>query len=369
MKVLFNNFVLKYQNNKKDIHLAIEKVFKNGWFILGPELEHFEKNLAAYLGVNYAIGVNSGTDAIFLALKALNIGNGDEVITVANTATPTISAIRMTGAVPIFVDIDPNDFNINIALIEDKISKKTKAILPVHLYGRPSNMTKILSLAKKYDLYVVEDVAQAFGAKYKNKKVGTFSDIACFSFYPTKNLGAFGDAGAIVTKNKDLATKIKALRNYGEESKFYNIYEGYNSRLDEIQAAFLNTDLKKVDKWNKRRREIADMYLVGLKNLPIILPPKNDQIFQAAWHLFVIRCKNREKLRDFLNKHGVQTGVHYPKPIFQQPAYNFLKVKSQFLPETIKTMQEIVSLPIYPELKNNEINYVIKVVRNFFSNN
>lgn len=369
MKVLFNNFVRKYQNNKKDINLAIEKVFKNGWFILGPELENFEKNLAAYLDVDYAIGVNSGTDAIFLALKALNIGTGDEVITVANTATPTISAIRMAGAVPIFVDIDPNDFNINIALIEDKISKKTKAILPVHLYGRPSNMTKILSLAKKYDLYVVEDVAQSFGARYKNKKVGAFGDVACFSFYPTKNLGAFGDAGAITTKNKSLALKIKALRNYGEEFKFHNIYEGYNSRLDEIQAAFLNIDLKKVDKWNQRRREIADMYLIGLKNLPVILPPKNDKIYQAVWHLFVIRCQNREEFRDFLSKNGIQTGVHYPKPIFQQPVYSFLKIKNQNLPETVKIMEEIVSLPIYPELKNSEIHYVIKVIKNFFVNN
>src|SRR3989339_643552 len=281
MKVLFNNFVRKYQNNKKDINLAIEKVFKNGWFILGPELDNFEKNLAIYLDIKYAIGVNSGTDAIFLALKALNIGNGDEVITVANTATPTISAIRMTGATPIFVDVNPDDFNIDVALIEKKISKKTKAILPVHLYGRPADMTSILSLAKKHSLYVVEDVAQAFGAIYKHKKVGTFGDIACFSFYPTKNLGAFGDAGAIVTKNKDLALKIKALRNYGEEAKFNNIYEGGNSRLDEIQ-------------------------------------------------------------------------------------YSFLKVKDYALLETVKIMQEIVSLPIYPEMTNGEIDYVIKSIKEFY---
>ena len=329
MKVLFNNFVRKYQNNKKDINLAIEKVFKNGWFILGPELDNFEKNLAIYLDIKYAIGVNSGTDAIFLALKALNIGNGDEVITVANTATPTISAIRMTGATPIFVDVNPDDFNIDVALIEKKISKKTKAILPVHLYGRPADMTSILSLAKKHSLYVVEDVAQAFGAIYKHKKVGTFGDIACFSFYPTKNLGAFGDAGAIVTKNKDLALKIKALRNYGEEAKFNNIYEAISDNFRRLVTLF-------------------------------------DKIYQAVWHLFVIRCQSREKFRDFLNTHGVQTGVHYPKPIFQQPAYAFLKVKDYALLETVKIMQEIVSLPIYPEMTNGEIDYVIKSIKEFY---
>jgi len=362
----FIDFKRKYNFYKKEINQILEKVFKRGWFILGPEVEKFEKNFSKYLKAKYVVGVNSGTDAIFLALKALEVGQGDEVITVANTATPTISAIRATGATPVFIDIDERTFNIDSALIKKSITTRTKAILPVHLFGYPVNMEEILKIAKRYKLKIVEDACQAHGAECKNKKVGTIGDIGCFSFYPTKNLGAFGDAGAIATNNKKIAQKIKALRNYGETSKFNSSIEGVNSRLDEVQAMILNWGLKKLDFWNKRREALAKIYLNNLEGLSIGLPKISDKIFKRVWHLFVIKTKERDGLRKFLTKNGAQAMIHYPHPIFEQLAYKFLGYKAKDLPVTKKLSKEILSLPLYPELKEEEVLRICRIIKSFY---
>jgi len=362
----FIDFKRKYNFYKKEINQILEKVLKKGWFILGPEVEKFEKNFSKYLKAKYVVGVNSGTDAIFLALKSLGIGQGDEVITVANTATPTTSAIRMAGAMPVFVDIDEKTFNIDTSLIEKAITSKTKAILPVHLFGYPADIGPILKIANRYKLKIVEDACQAHGAKYKSKKVGTIGDISCFSFYPTKNLGAFGDAGVIATNNKKIAQKIKALRNYGEISKFNSGIEGVNSRLDEVQAMILNWGLKKLDFWNKKRETLAKIYLNNLKSLPINLPRTSDKIFKRVWHLFVIKIKERDELRRFLAKNGIQTMIHYPHPIFEQLAYKFLGYKAKDLPVTKKLSKEILSLPLYPELKKEEVLRICRIIKSFY---
>lgn len=364
--ILFINFKRKYKIYKKEINQALEKVFKRGWFILGPEVEKFEKNFAQYLRIKHIIGVGSGTDAIFLALKALGIGQGDEVITVANTAVPTISAIRMTGARPVFVDINEETFNINATLIEEKISPKTKVILPVHLYGYPSNMGEIMKIAKKYNLKVVEDVCQAHGARYKGRLVGTIGDIGCFSFYPTKNLGAFGDAGAIVTNNKKIVETVMALRKYGQVGRFSNKSREIRSRLDELQAAILNWGLNKLDLWNKKREELAKIYLENLKNLPLDLPPRANQDFKPVWHLFVIRAERRDQLKEFLEKKGIQTIIHYPQPIFEQEVYKSLNYKAKDLPITKKVSKKILSLPLYPELEKKEVLRVCKAIKSFY---
>lgn len=363
----FLNLKKRVLLHKKEIDSVIKPVLESGWFILGKELSRFEDNFAKNLDIKYAIGVNSGTDAIFLALKALGIGLGDEIITVANTATPTISAIRMTGAMPVFVDIDENNFNINPDLIENKITSRTKAILPVHLYGYPANMGRILKIAKKHKLKVIEDAAQAQNAIYRNKFVGTIGDIGCFSFYPTKNLGAFGDAGAIVTKNKNLSEIIIQLRNYGEVSKYNNVREGVNSRLDEIQAALLNWGLKKLMVWNKKREALAEIYLNELKNLPIILPTDSNKDHVCVWHLFVIRSKERDELKSFLKDKGIETAIHYPMPIFEQPAYGFLEYSGKDLPVTKKVISEILSLPLYPELSKKEVMEICRTIKLFYA--
>lgn len=357
----------KYKKHRKEINGIIRKVLIRGQFILGTELEKFEKEWAGYLKAKWAVGVNSGTDAIFLSLRALGIGKGDEVITISHTATPTISAIRMAGAKPVFVDIDPKTLTISPNLIEERINTKTKAILPVHLYGYPADMDFITKLAKHYHLKVIEDACQAHGAKYKNKFVGTIGDVGCFSFYPTKNLGGFGDAGAVVTNDGNLADMIRAMRNYGEIAKFRNEFEGVNSRLDEIQAAILNWGLGRLNSWNKRREVIAKIYLKELRHLPIKLPPNSDMVKKRVWHLFVIQIEDRDKLKDFLFKNAIETAIHYPIPVFEQPAFEFLGYKPADLPVTKKVSQEILSLPLYPELTISEAKRVCRVIKKFYS--
>lgn len=362
----FNDFQKKYAKHKKEINAAIFRVLESGWFILGKEGENFEKKFAEYLGVKYVIGMNSGTDALFLALKSLGVGAGDEVITVPNTAVPTISAIRMTGAVPVFVDIDEKTFNMNPALIEAKITAKTKVILPVHLYGYPAEMDAIVKIAKKNGLKVLEDAAQAHGAKYKNKMVGTIGDIGAFSFYPTKNLGAFGDAGAIVTNNAKLAETARELRNYGEVSKYKNKIEGVNSRLDEMQAAILSWSLKKLPAWNEKRTMLAETYRKNLKGLPIVLPPAGDSLHTPVWHLFVIRTERRDDLAKFLKENGIMTGVHYPELVFEQEAYHFLNFSKKDFPIAAALSPKILSLPIYPELEKSDILKICKTIQKFY---
>lgn len=362
----FVDFKRKYKAYQKDIMRVIARVFQRGWFILGPELEKFEKDFSEYIGISHAVGVNSGTDAIFLALKALGIGAGDEVITVANTAVPTISAIRMTGAIPVFIDIDEKTLTIDVKKIEPSITKKTKAIVPVHLYGFAADMSAVMRIAKKHKLKVVEDACQAHGALYKGKKVGVWGDAGCFSFYPTKNLGAFGDAGAVTTNNKSVANAVRSLRNYGEISKFNNEIEGVNSRLDEMQAAVLQWELTKLDSWNTQREKLAQLYCKYLKDVPVSLPAQSNFACERVWHLFVVQTSRRDELKAFLKEHGIETAIHYPKPIFEQTAYAFLKYTEKDLPHTKKATETILSLPLYPEMTKQEVKKVCDAIRSFY---
>lgn len=361
----FNDLQQHYLANQAGFKTAIERVLKSGWFILGPELAAFEAEFAQFLGAKTAVGVNSGTDAIFLALKALGIGEGDEVITVANTATPTVCAIRQTGARPVFVDIDPVTMTIDPNLIHLAVTKKTKAIVPVHLYGYPADMPAIMKVAKKYNLLVVEDAAQAHGAKIGSRFVGTFGQAGAFSFYPTKNLGAVGDAGAVVTNDPNLAQVIKELRNYGEVGKYQNNREGVNSRLDEIQAAVLRYSLKQLPKWTKQRAKLVDLYRRELVGLPITLSPTTSAKVTAVNHLMIIRVKEREALAKFLATQGVGTAVHYPQPIYKQVAYRRFAPKGG-LSITEAHCQTILTLPLYPELTADQVKVVTKAIKRFY---
>ena len=365
MKVPFGDLSRQYKKYKKEFDRIVSGVFEKGSFILGENLKSFEKDFSKYLEANHAIGVANGTDALFLALKAVGIGSGDEVITVSNTAVPTISAIDAAGAKPVFVDIEESTFNIDPSKIESAITSKTKAIIPVHLYGNPCNMEKIASIAARHKLKIIEDCAQAHGAEYKGKKVGTFGDFGAFSFYPSKNLGANGDGGMVVTNSSQLAEKMRLLRNYGFADRYNSILRGYNSRLDEIQAALLDFKLARLDEWNKRRRQIADRYMCELAKLPIIIP----SVFSGhkhVFHLFVARVIQRQKFLEFMSASGVNIIIHYPIPIHLQPAYEFLNYKRGDFPVTEKVSEEILSLPIYPELEEKEISYIIAKIINYF---
>jgi len=367
MKVPFGDLSRQYKKYKKEFDSITSRVFKRGSFILGENLNSFEKDFAKYLGVSHAIGVANGTDALFLAMKAFEIGSGDEVITVSNTAVPTISAIDAAGAKPVFVDIEESTFNIDPSKIEPAITSKTKAIIPVHLYGNPCNIAKIAGIAARYKLKIIEDCAQAHGAEYKGKKAGTFGDFGAFSFYPSKNLGANGDGGMVVTNNERLAEKVRLLRNYGFSDRYNSILRGYNSRLDEVQAALLDFKLARLDEWNDRRRQIANRYIDELCKLPIIIPsvfPGHKHVF----HLFVVRVKERQKFLGFMSACGINIIIHYPIPIHLQPAYEFLNYKRGDFPITEKVAEEIVSLPIYPELEEKEISYIIAKIINYFKN-
>ncbi|MCK4744835.1 DegT/DnrJ/EryC1/StrS family aminotransferase [Candidatus Parcubacteria bacterium] len=356
-----------YKRQLKIIHpqidQAIKKALNSGWLILGKEVENFESGFSKYIGTKYGIGVNSGTDAIKIALRAIDVKKNDEVITVANTAVPTISAIREAGAIPKFIDIK-NDFTIDENKIEKTITKKTKVILAVHLFGTCCNMPVILNIAKKYKLKIIEDCAQAHGAKIKNRKAGNFSDISCFSFYPTKNLGAYGDAGIILTNNKNLADKCRSLRMYGMKKGYYSHLEGYNSRLDEMQAAILNVKLKYLDRWNKKRQKIADLYLTKIKNHKIKFP-EIQNLQNNNFHLFVIRTDKRDGLIKYLNNKKIGYGIHYQYPIHLQTAYKFLGYTKGSLPITEKFANQILSLPIFPELTEKEIKYIIDKINKF----
>ena len=363
MHIPFFNYKRQLKLLRPKINKIINKTLDSGQLILGSEVKKFEHNFSRFIGVKYGIGVNSGTDAIKIALIALDIKKGDEVITVANTAIPTISAIREIGAIPKFVDIKDN-FTIDENKIERIITKKTKVILPVHLYGQPCNMSTIIKIAKKYNLKIIEDCAQAHGAQLKNKKIGSFGVISCFSFYPTKNLGAYGDAGIILTPNKKLFDKCKMLRMYGMTNRYYANIEGYNSRMDEIQAGVLNVKLKYLNKWNNNRRQIAKHYFNNIKNSKIILPEIKN-LNDHAFHLFVIRTNQRKKFTEYLTEHNIGHGIHYQFPIHLQTAYKFLNYKKGSFPTTEKFSKQIISLPTFPELTKKEIQYVVDIINNY----
>jgi len=362
--ILTSNPLLQYHSHKKEIDDAIANVLTSGSYILGKGVNSFEKEFADYIGVKYAIGAGSGTEALHLALKACGIGHGDEVITVSHTAVATISAIILSGASPIFVDIELDYFTIDESKIESLISSKTKAFLPVHLYGQPANIDEIISIAKKHGLYVIEDCAQAHGAEINGKKVGSFGDISCFSFYPTKNLGALGDGGAVLTNNEQLASKTKLLREYGWAEKYISSVNGWNSRLDELQAAILGIKLKHLDKDNDLRIEIANRYLLEINN-QIITNPLIRNGNKHVFHLFVIRTDKRDQLQKHLKENDINTAIHYPVPIHLQKAYLKKYKGCDDLQITELIAGEILSLPISPELQKNEIDKIIATCNTF----
>ncbi len=337
-----------------------------GWFILGKNVKNFEKEFADYCNTKYAVGVASGTDALHVSLLACGIGNGDEVITTPLSAIATSFAIVFTGAKPVFVDIDPETYNIDVSKIEERITKKTKAILPVHLYGQPCDMGPLMDLVKDHDLFLIEDACQAHGAEYKGKKVGGFGKLAAFSFYPTKNLGAYGDGGIVVTNNEEIAEKIRMLRNYGQKVRYHHLIKGLNSRLDELQAAILRVKLKKLDEWNDSRRKNAKLYNKLLKRHGVILPVEKSYS-KHIYHQYVIRTRQRNELQKWLKTKGVLTDVHYPTPSHLQPALKYLGLRSGGYPVVEKCVNEILSLPVFPELKKGQIEKVSLLINNFLA--
>ena len=364
MRVPFVSFLPMEHELDKELRVAFERVYTRSWYIEGVEGEAFEKNFAEYCNVDYCIGVGNGLDALMLALKALGIGEGDEVIVPSNTYIATALAATYLGATLVFVEPDIRTFNIDQTRLEEAITNRTKVIMPVHLYGQPCDMDPIMEIAKKHNLLVIEDCAQAHGAKYKGKRIGSFGDAAGFSFYPGKNLGALGDAGATVTNNRELADKVRALGNYGSDYKYHHIYQGSNSRLDEMQAAFLAVKLPHLEKMNVERRRIAQMYLDGIKNSEVILPyvPKE---MTPVWHIFGIRCKRRTELEKFLNDKGIGTNKHYPIPIHLQECYKNLGYKEGDFPIAEEISATELSIPMYYGMSYKEIQYVIDVINEF----
>ena len=350
------SFVTKRIN--KELKEATNRVIDSNWYILGKEVENFEREFANYLGVKYCIGVGNGLEALHIILRAYGIGKDDEVIIPSNTYIATALAVSYAGAIPIFVEPDERTYNINPDLIEEKITKKTKAIMPVHLYGQSCDMDPINKIAKKYGLKVIEDSAQAHGATYKGKKCGTLGDAAGFSFYPTKNLGALGDAGAVTTNDKELAEKVRVLSNYGSEKHYYNKYMGFNSRLDEMQAAILRVKLRHLEEFNEERKMIAQLYLNGLQDTNLILPYVPEWA-EPVWHQFVIRSKKRDELQEYLKLKGIGTLIHYPLPIHLQEAYKHLGYKKGDFPIAEKIANEVLSLPMWVGLIKKNINVIL----------
>lgn len=341
---------------------SIKNVLDSGWYLLGKELEIFESNFAKYCGIKHAIGVANGLDALSLIIKAYGFKDSDEIIVPANTYIASILAISQNGCTPILVEPDIETYNINPDLIETKITPNTKAIMVVHLYGQTAEMEKIWKLAKKYNLKIIEDSAQAQGASYKGKKTGSLGDASGFSFYPGKNLGCLGDGGAVTTNDDELAKKIKALRNYGSEIKYQNMYKGFNSRLDEIQAAVLNVKLKGLDDDNSRRKDIAKYYRENINN-PLIHLPKVNNEENHVWHIFAIRCEKRKELQDYLSNKNIQTLIHYPIPPHKQSAYS--EWNNLSFPITEKIHGEILSLPISPVMSDEEVKIIVEAINNF----
>lgn len=363
MKVSSNVLDRQYLKYKDEYEKKLIDVMRKGWYVLGPEVENFEKEFADYCGSKYCVGLASGLDALILAVRILGIGKGDEVIVQGNTYIATVMGITINKATPVFVE--PDEYhNIDADKIEEKITNKTKAIMVTHLYGQASNMDKIVKIAKKHKLFVIEDCAQAHGAKFNNKMVGTFGDIGCYSFYPSKNLGAFGDAGAIITNNEKYATELKALRNYGSEKRYHNKYVGMNSRLDEIQAALLRIKLTHIDELNKERCKIADTYNKKIKNKYIEVPKVREKATTVN-HLYVIKTKYREKLIAYLKEHEIGTIVHYPIPPHLQECYKYLKHKKGELPITEELAEEVLTLPLYNGMTKEEQDYVINIINKF----
>lgn len=368
MTIPFVDLKAQYLAIKGEIDNAISDVISSNAFIRGPYVKSFEKAYAEFCGVKHCIGVGNGTDALFCALKALGIGEGDEVITTALSFIATSEAITMTGAQVVFVDIDPATYNIDVEKIEEKITPKTIAILPVHLYGQPADMDPILNIATKYSLKVIEDAAQAHGAIYKNRQVGSMGHMACFSFYPGKNLGAYGDAGAIVTNDDVLAKQARMIANHGRIEKYNHEVEGVNSRLDGLQAAILEAKLRHLAEWTERRRKTAYLYNRGLKGTDLATPAEIANV-KPVYHLYVVKLEShlRDNFQAYLQSQGISTGIHYPIALPNLKAYEYLNHTGDDFPTATKASHQILSLPIYPELELLQIEYILTKIMQFKS--
>jgi len=363
--ILCSNPLAQYKAHKTEIDAAIQRVLDKGWYILGEETNAFESEFAAYIGVAHGIGVGSGTEALHIALFACGIGPGDEVITISHTAVATVAAIELAGATPVLVDIEPDYYTLDPARLEAAISPHTKAVIPVHLYGQPADLAPILEIARRHGVRVIEDCAQAHGAIYGGRHVGAWGDIACFSFYPTKNLGALGDGGMIVTNDSTLAERARLLREYGWAERYVSHIPGWNSRLDEVQAAVLLVKLRYLDADNAVRARRAREYDQALRDTWLVTPKRRSDATHV-YHLYVVRCPGRDELQTWLKAHDVGALIHYPVPIHLQPAYQGRLRGGDNLPETERAAREVLSLPMYPELSEKELQMVIGAVQSFW---
>ncbi|CDG65068.1 MAG: hypothetical protein PWQ15_1747 [Methanobacterium sp.] len=359
--VLLIDLKKEYQAISEELNYNLRKVLNSGLYVLGEEVQKFEEDFSKYLGVKYTVSVNSGSDALFLAVKSLGIGSGHEVITVSHTFNSTVDAIARSGARPVFVDVDPETYCIDVDQIPEKVNSKTRAILLVHLYGHPADMDRIMELKEEFNLHVIEDACQAHGAEYKGAKVGTIGDLGCFSYYPTKNLGAYGDGGSIVTNNQEIMEKLTCLRNYGQTQKYHHDFLGINSRLDELQASILRTKLNYLDQWIECRRRIASLYTELLIDSGLKTPVERPSC-KHVYHLYVVRSKDREKLKNELKKQDIETQIHYPIPVHKQKPYCQANDYCR-LPVTEKTSQEILSLPLHPWMNYEDVSQVVDCVR------
>lgn len=363
MKIPQADLRAQYETIKDEVHEAITRVCESTQFVRGQAVAEFEQAFARYCGVEHAAGVANGTDALMLALRALGIGPGDEVITTPFTFTATGEAIYWVGAKLVLVDIDPDTYTIDVAQIEDKITDNTRALMPVHLYGHPADMDAVLSIARKYDLKVIEDAAQAHGALYKGKRIGQFGHAACFSFYPGKNLGAYGDAGAVVTNDAKVADNVRRLGDHGSSKKYENDMMGFNSRLDGIQGAVLNVKLNHLDDWTRRRREITGYYNQAFAEMDELLTPQEASWAECVYHLYVLQVDDRDGVKQKLNDAGIGAAIHYPRPLHLQKAYDFLGLGKGSFPVSERTGERVLSLPNFPEMTEEQLQYVVEKVK------
>jgi len=368
LQVPFVDLAAQYRTIAAEIHETTSRVIQEADFILGREVTLFEEEFAAFCEVKYAVGVDSGTSALELALRAYDIGPGDEVITAANTFIATALAISHAGAKPVLVDVDPLTYTIDVREIRRVVTRRTKAILPVHLYGHPAHMDAIRQLAEEFGLVVIEDACQAHGARYKGKRAGSLGHAAAFSFYPGKNLGAYGDGGIVVTNDREVAKRLEMLRNYGQKEKYHHLFRGFNRRLDTLQAAILRVKLKYLEKWNAARRSNAKFYHDFLEGTDVVTPAETPEV-ESVWHLYVIRSEHRDMLRERLVSEGISASIHYPVPIHLQPAYEDLGYKRGDFPVTEGLAARILSLPMYAELTSEQVQLAAVTIREFMPAN
>jgi len=365
MNIPFIDLKVQFKQIEHEVVPMITEAMADGAFIGGEQVFSFEEEFAEYCTSKYCVAVNSGTDALRFALIAVGVGPGDEVITVPNTFIATTEAISQVGAKPVFVDVYSHTFNMDVSKLEEKISDNTKVVIPVHLYGRPADMDPIMEIAGKNGIAVIEDSCQAHGAIYKNKRAGSMSSVGCFSFYPGKNLGAFGEGGAIVTQDEAIAQKVRMIRDHGQRKKYFHDLEGYNGRLDAIQAGVLRIKLKRLDDWNKRRRQNAAYYNELLSDVPSITLPNEEEFVESVYHLYVILADDRDGLQNYLRLKDIATGLHYPLPLHLQKAYTHLGHKEGDFSVTENIADRLLSLPMFPELTREQIEYVVKSIKEY----